>query len=249
MKRWIIGSSLLVVLWYGVALPLLPSIICDSVPVMQVLVGASLQAHGSEVCNQHAQFGDRHASRSLQQIDELRGHGNRYFVTSLPSKGPLPAAVLAYPEHHYIYRNSLVYRLTFLELGCVQVPHVSVDAEWRVLLQRNHRDCFAATADQRDCARPRKNRRLVVRRPIVAHLAMRVTHAGSCICVEPTRLSQELFFNQLTSPAVVWSWDKNGDVPCFFDVSWSSSALSEDSNPDGWRCGVPTLLSSEDCTA
>ena len=113
MKRWIIGTSLLVFVWYGVVLFFLPRLICDGEVVMPLLVRGSLQSHGSEVCNQHARLGDWHASGALQQMQGLRSQGNRYLVASLPSQGSFPAGVVVYPQHHYIYRHNFVYRLAF----------------------------------------------------------------------------------------------------------------------------------------
>ena len=112
MKRWIIGISLFVFVWYGVVLFLLPSL-SDGEVVMPLLVRGSLQAHGSEVCNQQMSFADQRNSLALQRIESLRGLGNRYFVASLPSEGSRTSVVAVYPQHRYIYRHTFVYRLIF----------------------------------------------------------------------------------------------------------------------------------------
>jgi len=112
MKRWIIGTSLLVFVWYGVVLFLLPGI-GGGEPVLPLLVRGSLQAHCSEICNQHMSFADRRNSLALQRIEILRGLGNRYLVVSFPSQVSFPVGVVVYPQHRYIYRHNFVYRLAF----------------------------------------------------------------------------------------------------------------------------------------
>lgn len=122
MKRWIIGISIVVFVWYGVVLFLIPRITCCGGPVMPELARGSLQTHGSEVCNQHARLGDRRSSFALQQMEILRGHGNWYLVATLFSQGSVSAAVVVYPQYSHIYRHNFVYRLAFWNWDVYKYP-------------------------------------------------------------------------------------------------------------------------------